>query len=92
MNWEEARVACVNLTQTFSSFNLFFDLVSIHNDEENTFVESFMSVWSTGATNGGLGLRREAYKNDFEWSDRSLFSYNEWPSGFPNVGVNSNFY
>ena len=71
----------------YSSYNLFFDLVSIHNKEENTFVESFMEVHGTGASKGVLGLRRNAGENEFRWSDQSIFSYNEWGSGYPNRGV-----
>ena len=61
--WDDARIACRELTEKFSSFFLTFDLVSIHSDEENSFL--FNNI-----TNGEccyfLGLRRNADESDFQ--------------------------
>ena len=84
-DWEDARVACGELTKKFSSFYLSFDLVSIHNDEENSFILN-------NVTNGEccyyLGLRRNVNESDFQWSDQSKFSYEDWRQDYPKREVN----
>lgn len=84
-DWEEARIACGELTKKFSSFHLSFDLVSIHSDEENSFI--FNNV-----TNGNccyyLGLGRNVNESDFQWSDQSQFSYESWEQEYPKREVN----
>lgn len=87
MNWEEARVACEELTQTFSSYHLTFDLVSILSTDENVFV--FSNV-THGEYSIFLGLRRKAYESDFQWSDKSEFLYESWGGTYPSYNVNRN--
>ena len=84
-DWKDARVACRELTEKFSSFHLSFDLVSIHNDEENSFI--FNNV-THGECCYYLGLRRNVGENDFQWSDQSQFSYESWGQDYPNREVN----
>ena len=86
MNWEDAREACVELTEDFLSFHLSFDLVSILSSEENAFV--FNNV-THGECCYFLGLRRKAYESDFHWSDESQFLYESWDTSFPRQNVNS---
>ena len=81
-DWADARAACMELTEIFNSFNLVFDLVSIHSSEENTFVYDL-----TSEENFFIGLKRNAGENQFEWSDQSPVSYENWGPDYPNRQV-----
>ena len=87
MNWEDAVLACKELTDTFSSFHISFNLLSIHSYEENEFV--FNLPHETGYYN--LGLKRNENETDFEWSDNSKFSYKFWYTDYPERKVKINF-
>ena len=64
VNWNDARAACVELTERFSSFHLSFDLLSIHSYDENMFIYN-------NITNGEfyhfVGLKRNANESEFKW-------------------------
>ena len=84
LNWDDARAACVELTTTFASFHLDFDLVSIHSDEENLFVHNIPH-------NGYflLGFRRDAGETNFTWSDESHVDYTKWCDDYPDNDVST---
>ena len=77
VDWNDARAACVELTEKFSTFHLSFDLVSVHTSEENIFISN--SIHTTELA--FIGLRRNANESDFRWSDHSHFSYENWLHG-----------
>ena len=79
----EARVYCSNLTETFDSFHLSFDLPSIHSPEENDLLFSKLSP------NMGfhLGLKRKAGDSNFIWTDESHMDYTRWWDNNPHVKV-----
>ena len=81
-NWNEARLYCLNLTDNFASYHLSFDLPSIHSSEENDVIYSklYFSVFP-------IGLKREAGKDEFTWTDGSPLDYTRWSDNCPRIDV-----
>ena len=83
LDWNDARAACLELTETYLTYHLTFDLVSIHSDDENEFVYDILDEGYTI-----IGLRRNAGESDFYWADQSHFDYEKWLDDYPNKNVN----
>ena len=65
--------------------------MSIHNEEENEFVQSVIPP----TKNGIIGLKRNAGDSDFNWSDQSEVNYVKWLSdSYPHrrVKINPNIH
>jgi hypothetical protein len=52
-------------------------MVSIHSDEENEFIRSYVEKHASHSTKVWLGLKRNISQG-FEWIDKSPFDYRKW--------------
>ena len=86
-DWNDARKACLDLSEIFANFHLSFDLASIHSDKENEFV---ISAFITNPEHEFVmyGLKRNANEMEFYWSDGSQIDYENWKEGKPSRNVN----
>ncbi|XP_071940974.1 macrophage mannose receptor 1-like [Antedon mediterranea] len=71
--WSEARDNCRGMGG---------DLASIHNDNENNYINSLQTTSSSG--NIWIGLNDLTYQMSFTWSDGSDTDYTIWNTNEPN--------
>ncbi|XP_033107417.1 macrophage mannose receptor 1-like isoform X2 [Anneissia japonica] len=71
--WSEARDNCRGMGG---------DLASIHNDNENNYINSLQTAASSG--NIWIGLNDLTYQMSFTWSDGSDMDYAIWNTNEPN--------
>jgi len=60
-------------------------MVSIHSDEENEYIRSYVEKYSDYTTRVWIGLKRNiSDPQEFVWVDKSPFDYSKWSSNEPN--------
>jgi hypothetical protein len=60
-------------------------MVSIHSDEENEFIRSYVEKHSDFATRVWIGLKRNiSDPQEFVWIDKSPFNYSKWSINEPD--------
>ncbi|XP_077993991.1 macrophage mannose receptor 1-like [Glandiceps talaboti] len=79
MSWIDARDGCRQLGG---------DLVSIHDDGENSFVLSMVLAGPDGKV--WIGLNDLSRQMSFEWTDGSDVTYTRWSDGQPNNSDGNN--
>ncbi|XP_072020680.1 macrophage mannose receptor 1-like isoform X2 [Amphiura filiformis] len=72
-SWEEANTYCMSNGGY---------LVSIHGNDENNFLKTFIGNYNINSF--WCGLREHAASGKYEWSDGSPLDYQQWLTGEPN--------
>jgi hypothetical protein len=66
-------------------------MVSIHSDEENEFIRSYVKKMPSFPTKVWLGLKKDT-NQVFKWIDKSPFDYSKWNYNQPDNSVGSELY
>jgi len=78
MSWDEGYSTCLSLGA---------DLVSVHSDEENTYI--YILCGSENAC--WLGFSDVIVEGDWEWSDGSTVDFTKWEDGQPDNAWNQDY-
>jgi len=66
-------------------------MVSIHSDEENEFIRSYVEKQPSYSTKVWIGMKRNITQG-FKWIDESLFDYSKWARNQPDNAENNEPY
>ncbi len=66
-------------------------MVSIHSDEENEFIRSYVEKHSSHSTRVWIGMKRNITQG-FKWMDKSPFDYSKWDRNQPDNSGGAELY